>query len=139
MKYEHSKAWQFYPLLNFPAGSPVFAWFLRVPSPYHNLLESQDPRVTPQVCTSQTPSALQEIQLLRHYLLQQEMEGSVETGAAFGGTPHSDVAHPAASPRLLNLDSTTAFQLHKILLQAQGTALSTHTCVAILPLTHSSH
>lgn len=42
------------------------------------------------------------------------------------------------SPHLLDLDSTTAFGLHKILLKAQGTALSTHTCVAILPLTHSS-
>lgn len=97
MKYEHSKAWQLYALLNFPAGSPVFAWFPRVPSPYQRLLESQDPRGTPQACMSQTPpSALQEIQLLRHYLCHQEMEGSVEMGGAFGVTPHSDVAHPAA-------------------------------------------
>lgn len=28
--------------------------------------------------------------------LPQEMEGSVEMGGAFGVTPHSDVAHPAA-------------------------------------------
>lgn len=62
----------------------------------------------------------------------------METGVVFKVTMHSDGLTQLPSSSLLNLDSTTAFRLRKILLKAQDVALATRTLVAILPVAHSS-